>query len=412
MSVFSLSLSFWSLLLFLKLSKEDERKKGEVQWEANLRSAMKDYLLHPQGRNLALPMQEAIEGCLLNSWVSFLHFWLFTKEFGLCVWRTLCPRGHRSQLFSVFGFAKTPRSSYLALRRLIAFDENDICDNRGKITCQLKVAPQSLFIKLLGLLRLLLPAVAQSHPGTDIWFPIFGKKGKEEACFFWWDDIKISVPSVRSSNQYCFWCLDTHSAFTQVAIVSSITSMKIRGVVKPVLDFQLQDKVGLAPATFAVFPAVVSGMGTREVGWLRCMRLLREQSHLPMLFCFLFASEPVLLLSHVWHFVTPWTAAHQAPLSSAVSQSLLKFMSIELVMPSNHLILCYSLLFLPSIFPSIRVFSNELMLCIRWPKYWSFKGWFPLGWTGWICLQSKGLSRVFSNTTVQKHWFFGARLSL
>ena len=70
--------------------------------------------------------------------------------------------------------------------------------------------------------------------------------------------------------------------------------------------------------------------------------------------------------------MTPWTAAHQAPLSSTISQSLLKFMSIESVMPSNHFILCCPLLLPPSIFPSIRVFSNELVLRIRWPKYWSF----------------------------------------
>ena len=95
--------------------------------------------------------------------------------------------------------------------------------------------------------------------------------------------------------------------------------------------------------------------------------------------------------------------------------SLLKFMSIELVMPSNHLILCHPLLLLPSIFPSIRVFSNELALCIRWLKYWSFSnspsneysGLILLGLTGLISLQSKGLSRVFSSATVQKHQFFG-----
>ena len=80
----------------------------------------------------------------------------------------------------------------------------------------------------------------------------------------------------------------------------------------------------------------------------------------------------VQLLSHVRLFVTPWTAAHQAFLSITNSQSLLKFMSIESVMPSNHLILCQPLLLPPSIFPSIRVFSNESVLCIRWPKYWSF----------------------------------------
>ena len=77
-------------------------------------------------------------------------------------------------------------------------------------------------------------------------------------------------------------------------------------------------------------------------------------------------------LSHVWTFKTPWTAARQASLAFTISQSLLKLMSIELVMPSNHLILCCPLLLLPSIFPSIRVFSNESVLCIRWPKYWSF----------------------------------------
>ena len=77
-------------------------------------------------------------------------------------------------------------------------------------------------------------------------------------------------------------------------------------------------------------------------------------------------------LSHVRLLVTPWTAPHQASLSITNTRSLPKLTSIELVMPSNHLILCHPLLFLPSIFPSIRVFSNESLLCIRWPKYWSF----------------------------------------
>ena len=76
--------------------------------------------------------------------------------------------------------------------------------------------------------------------------------------------------------------------------------------------------------------------------------------------------------SHVWLFATPWTAACQASLSFTISWSLLKLMSIKLVMPSNHIILCHPLLLLPSIFPSIRVFSNESALCIRCPKYWSF----------------------------------------
>ena len=115
-------------------------------------------------------------------------------------------------------------------------------------------------------------------------------------------------------------------------------------------------------------------------------------------------------LSHVQHFVIPWTVACQAFLSITNSRSLPKLMSIESVMSCNHLILCCPLLLPPSILPSIRVFFNELALHIRWPKYWSFSSSpsneFPLGLTFWISLQSKGLSRVFSNTTVQKHQFF------
>ena len=126
----------------------------------------------------------------------------------------------------------------------------------------------------------------------------------------------------------------------------------------------------------------------------------------------------VQLLSRVPLFVTPWTVARQASLSITNSWSLLKLISIELVIPSNHLILCHPLLFLPSIFHSIRVFSNESALQIRWPKYWSFSfiidpsneysKLISLGLNGLISLQSKGLSRVFSNDTVQKHQFFGA----
>ena len=90
---------------------------------------------------------------------------------------------------------------------------------------------------------------------------------------------------------------------------------------------------------------------------------------------FLFIScsvSPVQSLSCVWLLATPWTAARQASLTITNSQSLLKLMSIESVMPSNHLILCRPLLLPPSTFPSIRIFSNESVLCIRWPKYWSF----------------------------------------
>ena len=108
-------------------------------------------------------------------------------------------------------------------------------------------------------------------------------------------------------------------------------------------------------------------------------------------------------LSHVQLFVTPWSAARQASPSFTVSRSLLRLVSIESVMPSNHLTLCRPLLLPPSIFPSTRVFSIESALHIRWPKCWSLSfsispsnehpELISLGWTGWISLQSKGLSK-------------------
>ena len=135
----------------------------------------------------------------------------------------------------------------------------------------------------------------------------------------------------------------------------------------------------------------------------------------------LYDSSSVQSPSCVQRFAIPWTAARQASLSITNSQSLLKLMFIISVMPSNHLILCRPLLLLPPIPPRPRVFSNESPLCMRWSKYWSFSfsispsnehpGLVSFGWTGWISLQSKGLSRVFSNTTVQKHQLFGAQPS-
>jgi len=126
-------------------------------------------------------------------------------------------------------------------------------------------------------------------------------------------------------------------------------------------------------------------------------------------------------LSHIRLFVTPWTAAHPASLSISKSWSLLKLMCMESMMPSNHLILCHPFLLPPSIFPSIPVFSSESVLRIRWPNYWNFV--FSISpsneYSGlisfridWISMQSKELSRIFSNTTVQKHQFFSAQLSL
>ena len=118
----------------------------------------------------------------------------------------------------------------------------------------------------------------------------------------------------------------------------------------------------------------------------------------------------------------PMDSACQASLSFTMFQTFLKFMSIESVMPSNHLMLCHSLLLLPSIFPSIRVFSKESALPVRWPKYWSFSFSispsneysglisFRIDWLHLLAVQ--GTPRVFSNTTVQKHQFSGTQLTL
>ena len=137
---------------------------------------------------------------------------------------------------------------------------------------------------------------------------------------------------------------------------------------------------------------------------------------------FYIALSSVQSLSCVQLFVTLRTAACQASLSITNSWSLLKLMSIESLMPFNHLILCCPLLLPPSILPSIRVFSDELVLHIRWPKYGSFSFSispsseysglisFRMDWLDLLAVQ--GLSRVFSNTTVQKHQFFQALLCL
>ena len=135
-----------------------------------------------------------------------------------------------------------------------------------------------------------------------------------------------------------------------------------------------------------------------------------------------FQFSSVQSLSHVGLFVTPWTAAPQASLSISNSRSLLKLMVIELVMPSNHLILCHPLLPPPSSFPLSRSFQVSQLFTagsqsIRVSVLASvlpmnFQDWFPLGWTSWISLLPKELSIVFSNTTVQKHQFFSDQLFL
>ena len=140
------------------------------------------------------------------------------------------------------------------------------------------------------------------------------------------------------------------------------------------------------------------------------------KSHFPSSVQFSSVAHSCLTLCYPLDCSTPGLPVHhQIP-------ELIKLMSIESVMPSNHLILCHPLLLLPSVFPSIRVFSNESFLCIRWPKYWvsssalvlstNIQDWFPLGLTTLVSLQTKGLSKVSSNTTVQKHQFFSAQLFL
>jgi len=153
------------------------------------------------------------------------------------------------------------------------------------------------------------------------------------------------------------------------------------------------------------------------------MLFIRLRSSIAGCWVFYYGSCIVVVqsLSRVWLFATPWTAACQAFLSLIISLSLLKLMSIESVMPSNHLILCRSLLLLPSVFPSIRVFSNESAVPIRWPKYWSFSFSispsneysglisFRIDWFDLLAVQ--GTLKVFSSTTVWKHQFFGPQFS-
>ena len=163
-----------------------------------------------------------------------------------------------------------------------------------------------------------------------------------------------------------------------------------------------------------IFPTQGSNLGL-----LHCSRILYYVSHqgspnIPNCCC--------LVTHRVQLFATPNTAACQVSLSFTISWSLLKLMSIESMMPSRCLVLCHPLFLLPSIFPSIRVFSDELTLGIRCPKYWASvsasllpmnnKSWFYLVFTGLTSLQSKGLSRVFFNTTIWKcSGFFMVQLS-
>ena len=169
---------------------------------------------------------------------------------------------------------------------------------------------------------------------------------------------------------------------------------------------------GISQARILEWVAICSSRGSFQP---------RDEPMFPVLADGFFTTEPpespkiilfssVQSLSCVWFFATPWTAACQASLFITNSQSLPKFMSIELVMPSNQLILSHPLLLLPSLFPRMRVFSNESVLRIRWPNIVvsastsvlpvNTQDRLPLGWTGWISLQSKGLSRVLNRSQI------------
>ena len=166
---------------------------------------------------------------------------------------------------------------------------------------------------------------------------------------------------------------------------------------------------------------------TYFLNWLNSIIYYISNLHYISYFLFTSQFSSVLSLSCVQLFATPWIAAHQASCPSPTPRVHSRLTSIESVMPSSHLILCCPLLLLPPIPPRIRVFSSESTLRMRWPKYWSFT--FSISPSGehpglisfrmdWLqdvqdglSLQSKGLSRVLSNTTVQKHQFFGTQLS-
>ena len=163
-------------------------------------------------------------------------------------------------------------------------------------------------------------------------------------------------------------------------------------------------------------------MDGRKHGIVGRVRILKQDWNPGFDIYWSFEFSSVQSLSRAQLFETPWTTAGQASLSVTNSQSPPKPMSVELVMPSSHLILCRPLLLLPPIPPSIRVFSMSQFFAWDGQNIgvsastsvlpMNTQDWSPSGWTGWNSLQSKGLLRVFSNTTVQKHQFFDAQLSL
>ena len=243
--------------------------------------------------------------------------------------------------------------------------------------------------------------------------------------------VLLNLGNVETTGKHSYSCWDSHASSgcptVKVGLKPLNIHMCLLGDASVVLHLFLAKRIGLR----GIFTTSLLNLRWTPQSHSKPYLLLSKsltskvrtqfRSILGGRFSLRWAGSSVQSLSHVWLFATPWKAACQASLSITNSQSLLKLMSIESAMPFNHLILCHPLLLPPSIFPSIKVFSSGSVLHIRWPKYWpasasvlpmNIQDWFPLGWTGWISLQSKGLSRVFSNITVQKHQFFGTQLSL
>ena len=175
-------------------------------------------------------------------------------------------------------------------------------------------------------------------------------------------------------------------------------------------------RLPLIPAPPQYSPTEVNNNPT-----LLAVKVKSFKSYWLLSFFHIYTQSVVQLLSYVQLFVTPWIAAHQASLSITNSWSLLKLMSIESVMPSNHLVLCHLVLLCLQSFPASGSFPVSQLFASGGQSIaasasasvlpMNIQGWIPLGWTGWISTQSKGLSRVFSNTTVQKHQFFSTTIN-
>ena len=290
----------------------------------------------------------------------------------------------------------------------------------------LRISSTLIFpFSLLLVIVILIPSSTQKEPlGLDEWFvklyiefvtilfPFY-------VWVFWlqgmWDHIKPAPPTLEGE------VLTTHWTTREVPQNSFCSFMCNVNFSPPFINFIFLKFVH--SVTFLV----------NIIYWFWEYTKMEKQTGYPLFlpkknFFLLFSTlffmsiSSIQSLSHVQLFATPWTAAYQASLSITNSRSLLELMSVKSVMPSNHLVLCHPLLLLPSMFLRIWVFSNESVLPSGGQTIgvsasapvlpMNIQDWFPLGLTDLISLRSKALSRVFANTTVQKHQFFSTLLSL